>query len=524
MLLSHIDVAQYKSPARTIIRSLLLGREKKNDRLQAAQDRIGLLEKQNQRLINENRQLQQRLRESQQDQQSDLRRPNLALPDDQKPLRHNFGVRLITLCCELAKSIGFRSSEVVLRHVRTWLGSDFDIPDWTTIRTWLCRIGVAILNQAQQRYDDWIWMADHSVQLGDIKVFVILGIRQRDLPRDRPLNRSDMSPLALIPSQDRNKHEVATQFCKLAEQVGVPISIVLDGATELHEGAKCFAEAGKDVVILDDIKHKAANILKKVIGKSERFREFESHLGKATASIQQTELAAFLPPKKKEKSRFMNLSKLLNWCDMTLDHLHHPDSRACAEIDSARFKTKLGWLSQYAADLEVWQSCQNVVSSTLEFTNTCGIYRGVTADLNEHLDATSATDGAEAVEVRRSLVAVVSRCEQRLLESCHANRRLTASTEVLESLLGGYKRLQRDQTRGTFTSLLSALPTLTQRLLPEAVKSYLETVSNAELKKWVREAKLGGSTQSQKTIAYRETKARKILDPRHKNKNSLAKS
>ena len=524
MLLSHINVAQYKSPFRTTIRSLLLGREKKNDKFQAAQNRIELLEKQNQRLVNEKRQLQQRLRETQEEKLSDRRQPNLSLPEDPKPLRHNFGIRLITLCCELAKSIGFRSSEIVLGHVRTWLGSEFSIPNWTTMRTWLCRIGVAIINQAQQKCDDWIWMADHSVQLGDMKVFVILGIRQRDLPKDRPLNRSDMSPLALIPSKDRNKHEVAAQFCKLAEQVGVPISIVIDGATELHEGAKCFADSGKDVVVLDDIKHKAANILKKVIGKSDRFREFESHLGKTTASIQQTELAAFLPPKKKEKSRFMNLSKLLKWCEMTLDHLHHPQSRACAEIDSERFQTKLGWLSEYEADLEVWQSCQNVVSSTLEFSNTSGIYRGVTADLNRHLDATSATDVTEALEVRRSLVAVVSRCEQRLLESSHANRRLTASTEVLESVFGGYKRLQRDQTRGTFTSLLSALPTLTETLLPKAVKAYLETVSNAELKKWVSNAKLARSTQSQKTIAYNETKARKTPDLRQKNKKTLAKS
>jgi len=521
MLLSHINVAQYKSPARTIIRSLLLGREKKNDKLQAAQDRIELLEKQNQRLVHEKRQLQQRLRETQQEKQFDLRP---SLPDDQNPFRHNFGARLIALCCELAKSIGFRSSEVVLGHVRTWLGSEFKIPDWTTIRTWLCRMGVAIIDQAQQKHDDWIWMADHSVQLGDIKVLVILGIRQRDLPQDRPLNRSDMTPLAILPSKDRNKHEVATQFRKLSEKVGVPISIVIDGATELHEGAKCFADSGKDVVVLDDIKHKAANILKKVIGKSERFRQFESHLGKTTASIQQTELAAFLPPKKKEKSRFMNLSKLLKWCEMTLDHLHHPDSRACAEIDSERLQTKLGWLSEYEEDLEVWQSCQNVVSSTLEFSNTSGIYRGVTADLNQHLDATSATEVAEALEVRRSLVAVVSRCEQRLLESSHANRRLTASTEVLESVFGGYKRLQRDQTRGTFTSLLSALPTLTEALLPKAVKAYLETTSNAELKKWVSNAKLGGSTQSQKTIAYQDTKARKTPDLRQKNKISLAES
>ena len=99
----------------------------------------------------------------------------------------------------------------------------------------------------------------------------------------------------------------------------------------------------------------------------------------------------------------MNLSKLLGWCEVTLDHLQHPSSKACAQIDPERFRDKLGWLSRYESDLEVWQACQNVVSRTLEFTNVSGIYRGVTSDLEKHLDANAAHDLAEAIEVREQI-------------------------------------------------------------------------------------------------------------------------
>ena len=82
------------------------------------------------------------------------------------------------MCCNLAKTVGFRSTETVLSIVREWLEVEFKIPSWSSIRTWLCRSGVAALLEAAVPQDDWILMVDHSVQLGDTNVLVVLGIRQ----------------------------------------------------------------------------------------------------------------------------------------------------------------------------------------------------------------------------------------------------------------------------------------------------------------------------------------------------------
>lgn len=73
-------------------------------------------------------------------------------------------------------------------------------PDWTTGRLWLQRLGHAKLTQPLPQADDWAWLIDHSVQIGQEKCLVILGIRLRDLPsRGASLRHEDMKFVALVP-------------------------------------------------------------------------------------------------------------------------------------------------------------------------------------------------------------------------------------------------------------------------------------------------------------------------------------
>ena len=46
----------------------------------------------------------------------------------------------------------------------------------------MLRVGVAALTAPIERANDWIWMADHSNQIGQEKALVVLGIRASQLP------------------------------------------------------------------------------------------------------------------------------------------------------------------------------------------------------------------------------------------------------------------------------------------------------------------------------------------------------
>lgn len=514
-VVSSFSVKYYKSSLWSLCSSFYRGREKLRVRFQELRESKERLERSYQELLAENRSLGEKLRRAEDglvrhckllaERQTQL----FQLPDDPKLKNHQFGPRMMAFCCSLATLIGFRSTERVLPLIREWLQVEFDIPNHDTVRLWASRNGVAILQESAQSAADWIWLIDHSVQLGKMCVLVVLGIRQSELPTGRPLRRDDMKPLAVVPALSRTKHDVGKALKELAERIGTPICVVSDGATELHEGVKWLENKDCESILMDDVKHVAANLLKKMLGKDKRFVEFEGQIGKTTACIQQTELDHFLPPKKKTKCRFMNLDKLMDWAEMVRFHLKTPEATGNRNVSTERVHQKLGWLLEYELDLQQWRECREVVSAVLEFTNREGVYAGATEDLKRRL-AELDLSSAMAHQLLDQLVTACAQNEQRLIGSRHADLRVPCSTEILESSLGRFKSLQRHHNRGTFTTLLAVFPTLFQSTSAQQLASRLKNVTTRGLQEWLKQSGLNNSTQTRKAAAYHAaTKAKR---------------
>ena len=86
-------------------------------------------------------------------------------------------------------------------------------------------------------------MIDHSVQIGQSKCLVILGIRLSELPEGRPLCHQDMEPLALVPMTNSTKQTVAAVLEETVDQTGVPRAILDDHGADLHGGVEIFRQA-----------------------------------------------------------------------------------------------------------------------------------------------------------------------------------------------------------------------------------------------------------------------------------------
>ena len=120
---------------------------------------------------------------------------------DDPPGPHGYGVQFIGLFLRLVLSgVSLRGVPRVLAVLDEACGWSIAIPDWTTGRLWLMRLGHAQLTMPLTEADDWAWFADHSVQIGQEKVLVILGIRLGDLPKPGLcLQHQDMRLIALVP-------------------------------------------------------------------------------------------------------------------------------------------------------------------------------------------------------------------------------------------------------------------------------------------------------------------------------------
>jgi len=410
---------------------------------------------------------------------------------------------MISLCLNLAKEIGFRPTETALKIVFDWLGIKAKVPSFDSVRIWSCRVGVAQLKRVARDDEAWIWLADHSNQIGQEKVLQIIGIPVRDLPPvGETLPRDKMVVLATVPGTSWTRDDVRREYKKLAERLGPPAYLVTDGAVELIESADALEIAGETPIVLRDMKHYAANVFEQLIGKDERFGQYLSKLGRTRSTVQQTELSHFTPPPQKPKARFMNLGPTLRWGQMVSYHLSHCHSQSRRGVTAGRMNEKLGWVRGFRSELDVWNRCQEVMQASLGFINRHGIYHGAAAKLKIELDELQSThppDREVSATMSAKLLAFVEASESKL----PAGERAWLSTENLESLFGQYKRLEGQHSKGGFTSLLAAMPMLLTHWTPAQVRQSLTAVPVKAMKHWVEE-NLSTTLTSKRATAYKE--------------------
>ena len=509
MVLLLKSVGQYRSSLYETARGVLRSRNnqakraeqqaRKTRELKLRNEQLTEKLEESERLLDQTRQL---LRQQRQENE-ELRQQPITLPSDLPLPHHCYGPKMISLCLNLSKRVGFRPAAAAVEIIFDWLGIDADIPSWDSMRCWACRVGIAQLLQPVEEADDWIWMADHSNQIGTEKVLQILGVRASQLPKPgQTLRLQDLRVLAVAPGTNWKREDVRREYDKLAKQIGTPRYLVTDGAVELRESADVLETAGKKLTVLRDMKHYAANTFEKLIGKSERFGQYLSQLGLTRNAIQQTELSHFTPPPQKPKARFMNLGPTLRWGRMISHHLSDCHSMSRKGVTARRMNDKLGWLRDFRADLDCWNRCQEVMQASLKFINRQGVYRGAAGTLKSLLDRLASEYSWHcelSTTMASKLIAFVKESEAELGEG----ERAWLSTENLESSFGVFKRLEGQHSKGGFTSLVAAMPMLLTDWTAELVRKSLSAVSVTQMKQWVRQ-QLGATLASKRVTAYQE--------------------
>ncbi len=494
----------FKSPLRVVAQVLLRSRENKAQKcrdlkvqLEEAKRVIARQDRESQRQKEENHALQARIRRLE-DQSRKQTQTGCRLPEDRPLKGHKFGPRMIRLAVNLARIVGFRPTERVLDTVWEWLGVKQPLPDWTTIRTWLLRVGVAVLQEPIEAADDWIWMADHSNQIGPEKALVVLGVRASQLPpRGETLRHEDIHLLTVRPGTAWKREDMGLVYCELAKRYGTPRAVLCDGAVELRDGAQSLQKQRSDTIVLQDFKHKAATFLKAIMGDHPRFAEFNTHLGKTRSAIQQTELAHLTPPAQKPKARFMNLASTLDWAATVLWLLDHPEAHARESLAPERLEEKLGWLRSFAVELAEWRECQQVVNAGVTFINEQGLFSGAGAQLRVAMGTNLRHAAGQRLAQR--LVEFVAAAESQLKEG----ERLPMSTEILESTFALYKQLERQHSKGGFTSLLAGFGALLKKATDESIRRAFSSVSVKDVHQWTRK-NLGATLTSKRLAMYRE--------------------
>jgi len=77
------------------------------------------------------------------------------------------------------------------------------------------------------------------------------------------------------------------------------------------------------------------------------------------------------------------------------------------------------------------------------------------------------------------------------------------STEILESTFALYKQLERQHSKGGFTSLLAGFGALLKKATDESIRRAFSTVSVKDVQTWTRQ-NLGTTLTAKRLVTYKE--------------------
>ncbi len=347
-------------------------------------------------------------------------------------------------------------------------------PSFSTIRSWILRLGYYALCCPLPKDIRWLWMVDHTIQIGSQKLFVILGCPLGEVPfGERNLALADLRLIALVPMEQSTHTLVCAELEKATVRTGTPHLILSDHATDLKKGIEDFQQHYPQTIHVHDVAHYGANVLENRWERDPRWNAFVRQLSQGNQKMRQTAEAYLMAPTLRPKARFMNVGPLLRFASRVLRLLEQ-------DKPNESVVQKYGWLLDYREALVGWLEEHRLVQTTIERVRRHGVDANTLAELEKSWGELSARPGTAMVAGHMRVYA------RRYGGRAGAGESLVGSTEVLESSFGKLKRLEGDASGSGFTGMVLALGAVTGKASEAEVREALDAVPRKEAEGWIK--------------------------------------
>ncbi len=243
------------------------------------------------------------------------------------------------------------------------------------------------------------------------------------------------------------------------------------------------------------MKHKNATLLKRELKGDDRWTSFVGQANKTKLGVTQTSLAFLNPPSLKTKARYMNLDRLVSWGLQALAYLDDPRAVSDQPVDCQKLREKLGWLRGYRQALKRWSGLLAIAQAAEDYVHEEGVHSLIREELESRLQPLVTTPADR--RLRNALLNFVADQSSALPKG----ERLIGSTEVLESIIGKYKRLQSSHSKGGMTAMLLSIGAIVGHKAVATIKTALQATTTADVIAWCKKH-LGITTQAQRKIAF----------------------
>jgi hypothetical protein len=420
----------------------------------------------------------------------------------QKAPNHHYQISTISIAVQQFIDVGtsYRGIAKTLRLFSDSFSSD--IPHYTTIKQWVERLGLYALEYHPQKRNDWIYIADFTIEWGKKQAFVIYGISQEHfhtniLPSRRGVQQSDGQILAIEITETPTARWIQSVLETVSYRLGFPRQIISDHGSNLKKGIELFQENHPEIVYTYDVTHALANLLKKELLFPDIFQNFLSDCHHCRKQILQTELAFAAPPRQRSQCRFLNLDRLLSWANHVLNSQFSIFFELVSYQNSQKFarrlQDKFSWLFSYEKYLPFWLCQIQMIRLLQQQVKIFGLNSSSEVQFKQRLSQFYIPTALNSFKQQLFLY-----LQQ---EMPHFDQTLLATSDILESIFGRYKNISKRCPIKEIRSLILTIPLIPITITHDFVKKALNTIPCRQLSSWVNNI-LGQSMLSKRKILF----------------------
>jgi hypothetical protein len=382
-----------------------------------------------------------------------------------------------------------KSLEIIFRSLPGL--DDLLAPSCTTIKYWTAQVGYYKLKRVKTIAKDWMVIIDASIQMGEKKCVLILGARATDLRKikNRALTLEDLEVLSIRIVSILNNQVVNEMLTDVASKVGKIIAVCSDRGSEILCGIKHFQKISQETRHIADMAHRVSNLLEATLEKAPRWKKFRESVTLARRKMQHSLIPGALPPSPRAKARYMNVDTLIRWAADMLVLLDQGVSNPGLDIDE--LKKYLEWLFSYRDDIGHWNRLIAIGKAARHVVRIEGIHMNIVDSLEQAIS--SLKIGPRELHFTDQLTEFLLN----QLKGIKFGEWFIGSSEILESLFGKIKYMEREQRAFGFTSLLLAAMASVGPLDEKIVAEAMGSVKRSEIDKWAAK-EIGQSIQSQR--------------------------
>lgn len=380
---------------------------------------------------------------------------------------------LLMVSLKLKSSASFRGLQQQQEVRRDLLGETGMAPSRSSISDWVLKIGLHELTRKKTSADDWVIVLDTSIQMGQEKVLVVLGIRQAHMEKlCRPLAFEDLVPLAILVRQSWTGEDVRDALLRLQAGVGTITYAVADHGSELRKGLRL---AG--IRHVHDVTHALALLVEGIYKDDPGYAAFCSGLSAMRLKLCQTEVAHIVPQAQRKKSPYQNIRPITEWASRMLTFLRSPEA---ALHHNARAVKELQWLEPHRGLVMEMGGLVEAINNCEKVLKHNGLTEGAASECDAILSRlTTPRFAAFREKFVDGLAATLAEIEDHDVVLC--------SSDIIESMFGAYKNFVSSNKMAGVTKLVLVMAALTCELTLESVKEGLETTTRQQLREWDRQ-------------------------------------